>query len=232
MGEILPAYREGGGRGRIEISTSPYFHPILPLLCNINSAREALPNLELPLHDFHYAEDARWHIRQAVQSHERTFGRPPRGLPASEGSVSDEILPLIRGAGFDWVAADGRSSGLLRRSGLLDEGSAPPWTPLRQLRLPDARRPAPRLLPRSPPLRHDRVHLLHLRRGGRGRGPFQPADAHPEDAARRRPRLRRPHHPGRGECTWEYPENGVRFLRAFYSRLSASPYLKAVTFRC
>lgn len=232
MGEILPAYRKAADEGRIEISTSPFFHPILPLLCNINSAREALPNLELPLHDFHYAEDARWHIRQAVLSHERSFGRPPRGLWPSEGSVSDEILPIIRDAGFDWIATDEEIlQASLRRSGLLDEGSAPPV---------DARYGNYACRTPGGPLRvFFRDHLLSDMIGFTYS--TYDGEAAAEDLVSRLMLIRKmlPDDDRRfavpiildGENAWEYyPENGIRFLRAFYSRISASPYLEAVTF--
>ncbi len=232
MGEILPAYKSAYEGGRIELSTSPYFHPILPLVCNINSAREAIPNMELPLHDFHYAEDVRWHVEEAVRLFERSFGRPPKGMWPSEGSVSEEILPFIREAGIEWIATDEEIlQASLLRSGLLDEGSAPPA----EARYGDYAHNTS-----AGPLRvFFRDHLLSDMIGFTYS--TYDGEAAAEDLTSRLLLIRKllPND-GRpfavpiildGENAWEYyPENGVRFLRSLYGKLQESPHLRACTF--
>jgi len=103
---IIPEYRKMEERGQIEITTSPYYHPILPLLCDTDIARIALPGITLPKKRFRHPEDARAQIEMAVAYHKKIFGRPPRGMWPSEGSVSEEIVPLIIGAGIEWIATD------------------------------------------------------------------------------------------------------------------------------
>ncbi len=103
---IVPQYRRLRERGQVELTTSPYFHPILPLLCDMEDARAALPQVTLPHNHLRNAEDARWHLREAVASHERHFGVRPAGLWPSEGSVSEAILPLLREAGIRWFGTD------------------------------------------------------------------------------------------------------------------------------
>lgn len=106
LGLIIPEYRRMEEEGQIEISTSPYFHPILPLLYDTNSAIIAIPGMKLPKERFSCPEDVKEQIRRAVIYHERTFGSRPQGMWPSEGSVSREILPLISGEGIKWIASD------------------------------------------------------------------------------------------------------------------------------
>ena len=45
-------------------------------------------------------------MNKAVEFHKRVFGRAPRGMWPSEGSVSEEIIPIISDAGIKWIATD------------------------------------------------------------------------------------------------------------------------------
>jgi hypothetical protein len=106
-GAIVPTYRELAKRGQLEISTSPYFHPILPLLIDSNSARESSPGLPLPDVRFRYPADAAWQIADAIAFHERTFGESPNGLWPPEGAISQAAVRLIGSfPEIDWVASD------------------------------------------------------------------------------------------------------------------------------
>jgi alpha-amylase/alpha-mannosidase (GH57 family) len=102
----LGAWRAAKDRGQIEISSSAYFHPILPLLCDVAVAREALPGTSLPRSEIKWPEDALAQLEDAVTCHQRLFGAAPRGLWPPEGGVSEEALGLARRAGFEWAAAD------------------------------------------------------------------------------------------------------------------------------
>jgi alpha-amylase/alpha-mannosidase (GH57 family) len=106
LGRIVPAYRRLEESGRAELITSPFFHPILPLLCDSECARPGLPVSPLPGRRFRFPEDARRHVRMAVADHEQRFGRRPRGVWPSEGSVSDEAAGILAEAGFRWMASD------------------------------------------------------------------------------------------------------------------------------
>ena len=103
---VLPLHRELAEAGQIEISTTPFYHPILPLLCNMESAREALPELPMPEKRSDFRPDAEVHIRRAVEYHNEVFGHPPTGMWPSEGSVSMDMLPFLDGRGFRWIATD------------------------------------------------------------------------------------------------------------------------------
>ncbi len=105
LGEIVPAYRRAAERGQIELSATPYFHPILPLLCDTEAHREAHPEAPLPRR-FRHPEDAMDQIQRAQARHAELFGRPPAGMWPSEGSVSEEAVLQMAKAGLRWTASD------------------------------------------------------------------------------------------------------------------------------
>jgi alpha-amylase/alpha-mannosidase (GH57 family) len=106
LSEIIPLYNRLQEKGRIEITTTPYYHPILPLLCDTSVAKISRPGMHLPKKRFRHPPDAAWHVEEAIKYHAEQFGSPPRGMWPSEGSVSDEVLELLISKGIDWVATD------------------------------------------------------------------------------------------------------------------------------
>ena len=103
---VVPEYRDAADRGQIEISTSPFYHPILPLLCDTDVYLRTHPGSRMPRERFRRPDDAAEQLSRAVKLHEQLFGRPPVGLWPSEGSVSDAMVPLAAAAGFRWIATD------------------------------------------------------------------------------------------------------------------------------
>jgi alpha-amylase/alpha-mannosidase (GH57 family) len=112
LADVVPRWRRLAERGQVELSATPYYHPILPLVCDTDVARRALPGVPLPPR-FAHPEDARWHVREAMASHERRFGAPPAGMWPAEGSVSPEALEILASEGVRWAASD---EGVLLRS--------------------------------------------------------------------------------------------------------------------
>ena len=106
LGLVLPIYREAARTGQIELSTTPFYHPILPLLCDSDIARVASPGTPLPRRAYRHPEDAREQLRRAREYHERVFGAKPAGLWPSEGSVSDATLTIAMEEGFQWFGTD------------------------------------------------------------------------------------------------------------------------------
>lgn len=104
--EVIPLHQELMASGQVELTTTPFFHPILPLLCDKRSARQAMPGCALPQHLESYREDAVVQLQRAMAYHTELFGRPPVGMWPSEGSVSQEIIPLIADVGIQWIATD------------------------------------------------------------------------------------------------------------------------------
>jgi alpha-amylase/alpha-mannosidase (GH57 family) len=93
-------------RGQVELSTSPFYHPILPLLCDTDVYLRTHPHSRMPREPFQHPEDAAEQLARARALHERLFGAPPQGVWPAEGSVSDAMVPLVAGAGFRWMATD------------------------------------------------------------------------------------------------------------------------------
>ncbi|HEY9643423.1 MAG TPA: glycoside hydrolase [Coleofasciculaceae cyanobacterium] len=106
LSRIIPQHRRMQESGQLEITTTPYTHPILPLLADTNSGRVAIPNLELPNHRFQWAEDIPRHLGKAKQLYRDRFGCDPRGLWPSEQSVSPAMLPYVAEQGFQWLCSD------------------------------------------------------------------------------------------------------------------------------
>ncbi len=113
---IIPSYREMAGTGQVELSCTPFYHPILPLLCTTDIARVAMPQVPLPRLRFSHPEDAVQQVKMGLEFFERTFGFRPTGMWPSEGSVSEEVLQIVGRSGIEWVATDeGVLAGSLKR---------------------------------------------------------------------------------------------------------------------
>ena len=103
---VAPEYRLALERGQVELSTSPFYHPILPLLCDVGVYQTTHPNWPPPDEPFAYPQDAATQLQRSVELHTRLFGRRPMGLWPSEGSVSDAMVDIVAQAGFTWMATD------------------------------------------------------------------------------------------------------------------------------
>jgi alpha-amylase/alpha-mannosidase (GH57 family) len=103
---IIPEYRKLAASGQIEISVSPYYHPILPLLWDTDCAKISMPWAKLPKKRFSHPEDAIYQIRSGMEFCEKTFGFKPVGMWPSEGSVSEEVAAAISSEGIKWIATD------------------------------------------------------------------------------------------------------------------------------
>jgi alpha-amylase/alpha-mannosidase (GH57 family) len=228
---ILPAYRDAASRGQIEISTTPFYHPILPLLCDSDIARVANPSTPLPRRAFRRPEDAREQLQLARQYHEQTFGLKPPGLWPSEGSVSDQALSIAAEEGFQWFGTDeGVLGRTLNVAFFRDSGGIPanadrlfkPW----RIQLGDKSITG---LFRDHHL-SDLIGFVYSRMEAKAAA----ADLHS------RLRLLGEKVAGNqpltvclfldGENAWEYyPGNGREFLREFYRRIESDPDFRALT---
>jgi alpha-amylase/alpha-mannosidase (GH57 family) len=103
---IIPQHRKMQESGQLEVTTTPYTHPILPLLADTNAGRVAVPNMALPDQRFMFAEDIPRHLNKARDMYADRFGCQPRGLWPSEQSVSPAVIPYIAEAGFEWICSD------------------------------------------------------------------------------------------------------------------------------
>ncbi|MGO9123483.1 MAG: glycoside hydrolase [Terriglobales bacterium] len=116
LGRVLPAHAAAAQQGRIELSTSPFYHPILPLVCDTNMGAVSTPGLPLPQKHFRHPEDAREQLARGLDLQQKVFGLRPVGVWPSEGSVSEEVLTLGQSLGVKWMASDegvlGRTLGI------------------------------------------------------------------------------------------------------------------------
>ncbi|HEX4985211.1 MAG TPA: glycoside hydrolase family 57 protein [Burkholderiales bacterium] len=123
VGEVIPRYRRLAESGRIELSSTPQWHPIGPLLLDFACAHEATPDAPLPQHAAYPGgrERALAHVRGANDSHAARFGRAPRGMWPAEGAVSRDFCALLAQQGCEWLAS---GEGVLANS-LANGGGAP-----------------------------------------------------------------------------------------------------------
>jgi alpha-amylase/alpha-mannosidase (GH57 family) len=234
LAKILPAHAEAAKKGLIEISTSPFYHPILPLVADTNAGAVSSPGLPLPQHRFRRPEDAREQILRGLDLHEKVFGVRPRGMWPSEGSVSEEAVGIAHKLGVQWMATDegvlGRSLGIyFSRDG---NGQLPGHLgeKLYNIHRYDSGDTTMHLVFRD----HTISDLIGFVYSGM---PAAEAANHLMQNIQRaaRPVL----DSGRdavmsiildGENAWEYyPQSGREFLRRFYDRLQNTPGVEAVT---
>src|SRR6202167_1134464 len=116
VAKVLPAHADAAKKGSIEISATPFYHPILPLVCDTNAGAASSPGLPLPQNRFRHPQDAREQLVRALDLQQRVFGARPQGIWPSEGSVSEETLAIAHSLGIKWMATDegvlGRSTGV------------------------------------------------------------------------------------------------------------------------
>ncbi|MFI5180150.1 MAG: glycoside hydrolase [Thermoanaerobaculia bacterium] len=220
LSDVIPAWKRAAASGSIELTTSPYHHPILPLLVDSSSAREAAPDVPLPQARFARPEDARAQLEMGLASFERHFGFRPAGMWPPEGSISAPALALMAEAGVRWTASD--EEVLLRSlgasTGLFGEGDKA-RTVFRPWRLSGAASPVLFFRDR---LLSDRIGFSYAT--------WDPAAATADFVARLQ-EIRMAAGGEElvvpvildGENAWEtYPENGAPFLRALARALAAA----------
>lgn len=216
VARILTFHRQLEEDGLIELSVTPYAHPILPLLCDLHMAQEPSPGLPLPAADFRYPEDARLQVREGLKTSDRIFGQRKRGMWPAEGAVSEEAVTIMAEEGAVWAATD---EGILARSidgGLGDRNRL--YNIYSYAGLP--------LLFRDREL-SDRIGFLYAAWDG--------TDAVSDLMQRLRGIAHRAQNGTvaiilDGENCWErYPDNGYPFLRDFYRAINQSSEMKMVT---
>jgi len=113
VGEVIPVHKELQEAGQIEVTMTPYAHPILPLIIDTNQAQQAMPSANLPVPPFRFGNDALAHLDKGVDLYRDHFGIDPRGMWPGEGSVAQIIVNMVSRAGIQWMASD---EGVLAKS--------------------------------------------------------------------------------------------------------------------
>lgn len=222
---VIERYKQLAISGRIELSMTPYAHPILPLLLDFNSAKQSLPDATLPFANTYPGglERSTWHMKKGIETFKHYFGFPPQGCWPSEGSISAETIELISSMGLNWLAS---GESVLRNS-----------------------------LEKSQLSSHDRVHGLYKFRDENiacffrddrlsDSIGFKYSDWHADDAVANFTHVleiigeRCENNPDTivsiildGENAWEYyPENGIYFLSALFKTLSEHEDINLTTY--
>ena len=237
IADILPRYRRLAESGRVELSVTPWSHPILPLLMDFSSAREALPELELPAGSYPGGEArCNWQLRHAIACFEHHFGFRPAGCWPAEGALSERTLELLQNHGFKWTASGAK---VLRNSLGAEFGQHEDHN--------HQASPHHRLWT-APTQNRDGKQLVCIFRDdeladliGFSYSQWQAEDAVNDLVYRLEQALERANTQGNndatvsiimdGENAWEYyPENGREFLSTLYQRLSSHPRFLLTTF--
>lgn len=106
MVAMVPTLRRLYAAGQIDVSVTSYMHPILPLVCDTNVAREALPTMSLPTVPMRAEDDAHEHVQRGIAMFNETFDHMPSGMWPAEGSVSTAALGVLSSHGIQWTATD------------------------------------------------------------------------------------------------------------------------------
>ncbi|EKE04398.1 MAG: hypothetical protein ACD_20C00084G0018 [uncultured bacterium] len=104
--DIVPKYKEFLKRGQIEISTSPYYHPIIPLVIDSECATRASSDIQLPASHFNFVDDVKVQMKRGMKKFKDIFGIAPAGIWPSEHCVSPEALELLSDLGVKWIVTD------------------------------------------------------------------------------------------------------------------------------
>jgi alpha-amylase/alpha-mannosidase (GH57 family) len=224
---VVPIHRALQDAGRIEVSTTPAFHPILPLVIDTDAAYIDRPGTSHPMRYAH-PEDAAAQVELATSDYLSRFGRRAAGMWPAEGAVSAEAVQLIEGKGINWLATD---AGVLARSGRWGYRVSEPAVLCQPYRVADTA-PAVAMFFRDTDL-SDGIGFRY--------GQYADANAAVNDFVHAiEKNVLEPLNDDEdrvltvvldGENAWGgYPDDGRPFLHALYSRLSSDSRLKTVTF--
>ncbi len=223
LSNVLRRYKVLARKGQIELSVTPYAHPIMPLLLDLNTTREAMPDAPLPeMTSYPGGEErVRWHLEKGAQTFKRFFGAKPKGCWPSEGSISQETLKILSDFGFNWTASGGT---VLHNSLHLSED-----TELTGIHHPFK-------------LKKTKIACFFRDDGLSDLIGFEYSKWHADDAVGdfiQHLENIAAHEPGDkvvsiimdGENAWEYfPDNGYHFLSALYRQLASHPAIELTTF--
>lgn len=106
VAKIFDYYAELAQSGRITLSTTPLYHPILPLLIDMSTALHPNPNTKIPRSHMPLYEDAKIHVMRAKELFLESFGFYPKGFWPAEGAVDEKSVALLQECGIEWIATD------------------------------------------------------------------------------------------------------------------------------
>jgi alpha-amylase/alpha-mannosidase (GH57 family) len=223
LSTVIQRYKVLVRKKQIELSITPYAHPIIPLLLDLKTAHEAMPDAPLPELDAYPGGEERvaWHLEKGVQTFKRFFGFKPKGCWPSEGSISEQTLKILGDFGFSWTASGGS---VLHNS----------------LHLTENKKPSGIHHPFK--LKNTKIACFFRDDGLSDLIGFEYSKWHADDAVAdliHHLENIAAHEPGDtvvsiimdGENAWEYfHDNGYHFLSALYRQLANHPVIELTTF--
>ncbi len=223
LANVICRYKVLVKKGQLELSVTPYAHPIMPLLLDLQVTQEAMPNSPMPeLSAYPGGEDrVAYHLDKGIQVFKRFFGFKPKGCWPSEGGVSAKTLKILGDFGFEWTASGGSVLG-------------------NSLHLPENEKPLSVHYPFK--LKKTNITCFFRDDGLSDLIGFEYSKWHADDAVAdliRHLENIAANEPCDtvvsiimdGENAWEYfPENGYHFLSALYKRLALHPAIELTTF--
>ena len=229
LGQIIPQHKQLQDSGQLEVSTTPFYHPILPLLWDISLAHVALPQMAIPQVRADFRADVDVHVNRAVECYRERFGCAPQGMWPAEGSVAPQIIPALAKAGLKWIATDEEILGLSIGT-FFDRNEAY-----------DVLAPDKLYTPYNISADGASISAIfrdhHLSDLIGFKYQWIPAEAAVRDFISRLDRIRTAH-PNKdhlvsvvldGENPWDtYANNGVDFIRALYRELASQPWITTV----
>jgi len=239
LNTIIERYRRLAQSGQIELSVTPYAHPIMPLMLDLHSAREAMPDVPLPENTSYPGGKDRvhWHIKKGLDIFKNHFGFKPIGCWPSEGGVSDETLEILSEYDFQWTATGGSVlNNSLSKADMMDEVYNDIGVHRAYTIKPHA--------PLDSKKKHKPINCFFRDDGLSDLIGFTYSKWHADDAVGNLLEhletiySHRADQRGRvvsiildGENAWEYyPENGYYFLTALYQRLVEHENIELTTF--
>lgn len=229
MRNMVAIHRRLQDRGQIEVSTTPFYHPVLPLLADTD---RATIDRECATHPtrFHRPEDATAQAHQAVIFYQERFGHLPAGMWPAEGAVGQSVISFFAEAGIHWIATD---RGVLERSGQYGYNTQDPNVLCQAYRAEDEAGRGVAVFFRDPVL-SDKIGFHYQRY-------LDPERAATDFVQELKERFAWQVHdpPNRivsiildGENAWgAYPQQARPFLHALYAALAGDPEIRTVTFR-
>ena len=234
LNQVIPTHAAMQQNDQIEITFTPYAHPILPLLIDTEATKQAMPDSALPNPAFRFGQDAEMQLKRGIELYTELFNRPPAGMWPAEGSVAQSIVTMVGQNGVTWMATDeevlAKSIGLNQFDRNADETVQEADKLYRPYTVTGANGEQVQVIFRDRTI-SDKVGFTYSGTPG-----AQAAD----DFIRRieNIRMQLAGTPGPhlvtvlldGENAWEYYDNdGKDFLNSLYSKLSDSTTIKTVT---
>ena len=102
--KVIPEHLYAYKNNHIELITTPFAHPILPLIHNSDLGKRGDTVSDFPNNTFNFEDDARAHVKKGKEIFFENFGFYPNGMWPAEGAVAQEVLQYFNDEDISWIA--------------------------------------------------------------------------------------------------------------------------------